>query len=121
MRLVRDVPLRQVGPRLCAPGGLGQFGGVDAGEADRERAPVAVDAQGVAIPDREDGGLESSRWRGDCACPSQGAGPAAAQPTEPSGPAVAGKWPVLTQFVQPASLQGRCTLPGGLRSQLPAG
>jgi hypothetical protein len=41
--------------------------------------------------------------------------------SEPSGPWVVGRWPVLTQMVQPASLQGRCTLPGGLRSQPPAG
>jgi hypothetical protein len=40
---------------------------------------------------------------------------------EPSAPTVQGRWPVLTQIVQPTSLQGRCTLPGGLRSQLPAG
>ena len=38
---------------------------------------------------------------------------------KPSGPWVAGRWPVLTQMVQPDSLQGRCTLPGGLRSQHP--
>ncbi len=44
-----------------------------------------------------------------------------AHASEPSGPWVAGRWPVLTQMVQPASLQGRCTLPGGLRNQLPAG
>ena len=44
-----------------------------------------------------------------------------AHASEPLGPWVRGKWPVLTQMVQPASLQGRCTLPGGLRSQLPAG
>ena len=44
-----------------------------------------------------------------------------AHASEPSGPWTAGRWPVLTQMVQPASLQGRCTLPGGLRSQLPAG
>ena len=44
-----------------------------------------------------------------------------AHASEPSGPWVAGRWPVFTQMVQPVSLQGRCTLPGGLRSQLPAG
>jgi uncharacterized protein (DUF924 family) len=44
-----------------------------------------------------------------------------AQASEPSGPRVAGRWPVLTQIVQPASLQGLWLLPGGLRSQLPAG
>ena len=44
-----------------------------------------------------------------------------AHTSEPLGPCVAGRCPVFTQMVQPASLQGRCTLPGGLRSQLPAG
>ena len=39
----------------------------------------------------------------------------------PSGPRQVGRWPVLTQIVQPSSLQGRCTLPGGFRSQLPEG
>jgi hypothetical protein len=43
------------------------------------------------------------------------------QASEPSVAWVTGRWPVLTQIVQPASLQGRCTLPGGLRNQLPAG
>jgi len=36
-------------------------------------------------------------------------------------PMVMGRWPVFTQMVQPPSLQGRCPLPGGLRSQVPAG
>ena len=46
---------------------------------------------------------------------------AAPHASDPSGPWVLGRWPVFTQIVQPASLQGRCTLPGGLRSQLPLG
>lgn len=56
------------------------------------------------------------RWRRSSLAPPGNEG---RRPQQPNW--VAGRWPVLTQIVHPAALQGRCPLPGGLRSQVPGG